>query len=103
MRYGIRTKSIEKCDEIWKTCCALYNILLFADELHKNWNQGASSIYEINNAKYQKKDAGRFAINRLRNPKSCSNKEEYVVNDKGKDKLYLETYYTNAGILAMYS
>ena len=40
---GIRLKIIEKCDEIWKTCCALHNRLLFINDLHIKWDKGASS------------------------------------------------------------
>ena len=36
LRYGVRLKSIEKCDEIWKTCCVLHNRLLSIDGLQSN-------------------------------------------------------------------
>ena len=39
LRYGIRSKSIEIFDEIWKTCCALHNMLLSIDGLHKDWDK----------------------------------------------------------------
>ena len=54
LRYGIRLRSIKKCDEIWKTCCALHNRLLFIDGLHKHWDQGMSSDWEHSNRKYKK-------------------------------------------------
>ena len=46
LKYGIRSASIEHCDKVWLTCCALHNKLLFVDGLHKNWESGAKSYYE---------------------------------------------------------
>jgi hypothetical protein len=46
LKYGIRSGSIEHCDKVWLTCCALHNKLLFIDGLHKNWENGAKSYYE---------------------------------------------------------
>ena len=37
LRHETRVKSIERCDDIWKTCCALHNMLFFIDSLHENW------------------------------------------------------------------
>ena len=65
LRYGIRFRSINKCDEVWKTSCALHNRLLFIDSLHKHWDNGKSSDWEDMNAKYQNHNAGKFAINLL--------------------------------------
>ena len=48
LRYGLRLSSIKKCDDIWKTCCALHNRLLFVDGLHENWLVGDESIWEKN-------------------------------------------------------
>ena len=42
---GIKVRSIQKCDELWKTCCALHNMLLFVDGLDNNWEAGGSSYY----------------------------------------------------------
>ena len=74
LRYGIRLRSIKKCDEIWKTCCALHNRLLFIDGLHKHWDKGTSSNWEDSNTKYQNRNAGKFALNRLQ--KNMSGYEE---------------------------
>ena len=67
-RHGVRKRSIERCDEIWKTCCALHNILLFIDGLHKNWESGACSNRKTSNGNYEKKNQGKFSINHLNNP-----------------------------------
>ena len=66
--YGIRTKSIERCNEIWKTFCALHNILLFVDGIHKNWESGTCSNWETIHTNYEKQNQGQFAISRLNNP-----------------------------------
>ena len=47
LRYGIRLQSIEKCDQVYLTCCALHNRLLFVDGLHKDWKEGRKSDWEI--------------------------------------------------------
>ena len=88
LRYGIQLKSIEKCDKIWKTCCTLHNMLLFIDGLHKDWDKGASSGWEISNNKFQKRNLGKFAINCLCNLESCS-------KDEDKEGSYEESDYSN--------
>jgi hypothetical protein len=40
LKYGVRSGSIEQCDKVWQTCCALHNLLLFHDELDKGWESG---------------------------------------------------------------
>ena len=64
LRYGLRVHSIKKCDEIWLTCCALHNRLLFIDGLHKNWEIGGKSYWE-NEDKVHKKRKSIFALQRL--------------------------------------
>ena len=46
LRTGIRIRNISKCDQIWKTCCALHNLLLFVDGLHNHWESGKKSNWE---------------------------------------------------------
>lgn len=46
LRYGLRLESIELCDQIWKTCCALHNSLLFIDGLHEGWESGEKSKWQ---------------------------------------------------------
>ena len=63
LRYGTRLHSIKKCDQLFLTCCALHNRLLFIDGLHKNWLTGAESNWEKDNrdCKHNKS----FAMRRL--------------------------------------
>ena len=92
LRYGIRLRSINKCDEIWKTCCALHNRLLFIDGLHKHWDQGMSSDWEDSNMNYQNKNAGKFAINRLHQNKSYNTKIDLGDTNLQKDNADLDKY-----------
>ena len=93
LRYGIRLRSISKCDAVWKTCCALHNRLLFVDGLHKDWATGERSDWEVTNAKHEAKTVGKFAINRLNKMPSVpcnnlpteggkANLDQYVVNGR---------------------
>ena len=49
LKNGVRTESVEMCDKIWMTCCALHNMLLFVDGLDDNWETGGKSFYEEDN------------------------------------------------------
>ena len=40
LKNGIRLGSISQCDQVWRTCCALHNRLIFIDELDKGWENG---------------------------------------------------------------
>ena len=44
LKKGIRLGSIEKSDKVWRTCCALHNLLLFNDGLDKNWDADAKEM-----------------------------------------------------------
>ena len=46
LRYGLRLESIELCDQVWKTCCALHNSLLHIDGLHEGWESGEKSKWQ---------------------------------------------------------
>ena len=39
----IRLQGVKKADRIWKTCCALHNLLLIRDGLDKEWDGGIST------------------------------------------------------------
>ena len=38
LRYGVRLSSIKKVDQVWLTCCALHNKLIFLDDGNENWH-----------------------------------------------------------------
>ena len=46
LRYGVRLGGITKTDQLWKTCCALHNMLLDVDGLSERWENGVRSVWE---------------------------------------------------------
>ena len=46
LKYGFIFQTIADCDKTWLTCCALHNMLLEIDGLHKNWENGVCSDWE---------------------------------------------------------
>ena len=66
LRYGVRLSSIKQVDQVWLTCCALHNKLLFLDNGNENWF-GVSDNVAVNNNKYSPnvEQATPFLITRL--------------------------------------
>ena len=73
LKTGLRVKSVDDCDKIWLTCCALHNRLLFIDGLNEGWNNGVRSDYEVENNT-------SFATSRLNR-----SMREYEVSHDGYD------------------
>jgi hypothetical protein len=46
LKSGIRLQGVEPADKIWKTCCALHNLLLDVDGLDEKWEYGVPSDWE---------------------------------------------------------
>jgi hypothetical protein len=46
LKTGVRLHGVDSCDKIWKTCCALHNMLLEIDGLDKAWQMGVPSDWE---------------------------------------------------------
>ena len=65
LRYGLRFARIEQCDQLWLTCCALHNMLLFEDGLDKNWENGVASDWERFDSESSKNSVIPFAISKL--------------------------------------
>ena len=68
LRYGLRFAKVHHCDQTWLTCCALHNLLLHVDGLHKNWENGGVSDWETMDKKCRINNANKtlpFAISRL--------------------------------------
>ena len=70
LRNGFRLNEIQNCDKLWLTCCALHNMLLSIDGLHKDWEKGILSDWETLYQRFQqngRNDRLRapFAINRF--------------------------------------
>ena len=94
LRNGIRFHSIEKCDQVWLTCCALHNRLLFVDGLHENWDIGKLSTWGKNYNKCNRRSMP-FALQRLHsNTKKCNDIEidsnELPTNKSTYDKYTID-------------
>ena len=77
LKTGIRLGSIEQSDKVWRTCCALHNLLLFHDGLDKNWDTGK----RMNPSNRKVNEVIPFALQRLTsNDKSSSNHTKYEKN-----------------------
>jgi len=58
---GVQARKIENADQVWKTCCALHNMLLEIDGYDEIWEGAIPSDPDVGNSTC-------FAINRLNNP-----------------------------------
>ena len=47
LKYGLRMHSLFQSDAMWKTCCALHNMLLEVDGLADGWENGVASEWEM--------------------------------------------------------
>jgi hypothetical protein len=68
LKTGVRLHGVNACDKIWKTCCALHNMLLEIDGLDKRWESGIPSDWEGNLGMFETADVQAhvpFAIRRL--------------------------------------
>ena len=46
LKTGVKLRNFELVDQIWLTCCALHNMLLFIDGLDEGWEEGELSHWE---------------------------------------------------------
>jgi hypothetical protein len=69
LKSGIRLNGIESADKIWKTCCALHNLLLDVDGLDDQWENGVPSDWEGELGDHDDIDVlHQFPLQRLNNP-----------------------------------
>ena len=72
LKTGIRLHGTIPTDRIWLTCCALHNLLLDADGLAREWENGVPSDWEGEMGEHNSSDVSKFAPNfavrRLNNP-----------------------------------
>ena len=54
LRTGIKLQNFEQVDQVWLTCCALHNMLLFVDGLDEGWENGNLTYWEKEGRRYQK-------------------------------------------------
>ena len=67
LKIGIRLHGVDACDNIWKTCCALHNMLLSIDGLTEEWD-GELGIFDSEDATNMP-----FALRRLSDPSQIRN------------------------------
>lgn len=70
LKSGIRLGGLEECDQVWKTCCALHNMLLEVDGLDEKWEDGVVSDWQRHMGE---NDAAPEAIRRLLTPAQARN------------------------------
>ena len=63
MKTGIRCHGVDVTDKVWKTCCALHNILLEKDGLSHEWS-GALGEFDFD----EETEEIPFALQRLSSP-----------------------------------
>ena len=65
LKNGIKLQNFELTDQVWLTCCALHNMLLFADGLDKGRENGELSHWEREGLDYEQPACLSFAETRL--------------------------------------
>ena len=70
LKYGLRQHLLMDADNIWKTCCALHNMLLEVDGLADGWENGVQSQWETELDDSQDLP---FALRRLIKPGTARN------------------------------
>ena len=94
LKTGVRIRSIQKVDQLFRTCCALHNYLLFVDGLDKGWEEGTESRWqkECNNIHHT------FPTQKL-NRIISDKKRKHIPEDElnRKDRLYIK-HCTSNGI-----
>ncbi len=60
LRTGVQVHGVEATDKIWLTCCALHNVLLEANRLQEEWNNGVPSNWEGELGCHSQSDVNAF-------------------------------------------
>ena len=68
LKAGVRCHGIAVADDIWKTCCALHNMLLEVDGITGEWD-GVNGLFDFNT----ESERLPFALQRLTNPSEQRN------------------------------
>jgi hypothetical protein len=82
LKTGIMIHCLEDADQIWKTCCALHNMLLEVDGLDDKWQEGVPSHCKGKGGLHEDSDASRFALCYANNPSSA---RSYDSSGVGRD------------------
>ena len=76
LKTGLKLRDFELVDEVWLTCCAMHNMLLFADGLDEGWEDGKMSHWEIQNQHFMLPKNLSFAEIRLN--RDLSSQPNYI-------------------------
>ena len=82
LKAGVRCHGVDVTDKIWKTCCALHNVLLEKDGLSHEWS-GALGEFDFD----EETDEIPFALQRLSSP---SERRQYDDSGMGPGVLHDE-------------
>ena len=80
LKTGIKLQNYELVDQVWLTCCALHNMLLFVDGLDAGWEKGDLSFWEKEGINYGQASGYSFAESRLHRQFSA----QQLVNDESE-------------------
>lgn len=73
LKTGIRMHNSEVADNIWLTCCALHNLLLYVDGLSDGWRNGVPSHWELESGEFDESEVPD-AIRRLVDPSGANSR-----------------------------
>ena len=65
LKTGVKLHGFELTDQIWLTCCALHNMLLFVDGLDDGWENGKITYWEREGLQFAAANGMSFAEQRL--------------------------------------
>ena len=90
LKFGVRFHTLEKCDQTWKTCCALHNMLLDKDGLSETWDRGIRTYYEDSEDSLETP----FAIQKLLDPNLAM---RYDISGNGRGNDYIKNNHDMEG------
>jgi len=64
LKTGIRLHGFAIVDDIWKTCCALHNMLLEDDGRDESWEMGVQGDWESELGLHDRVDSATFGVPR---------------------------------------
>ena len=80
LKTGIKLQNFELVDQVWLTCCALHNMLLFVDGLDEGWEKGNLTFWEKEGSNYGHASGYSFAESRLHRKFTA----QQIVNDESE-------------------
>ena len=94
LKTGIKLQNFELTDQVWLTCCALHNMLLFADGLDQGWERGDLSYWKREGLAIDEPPGISFAETRLnRNySKATGVNDESELNESDNHFIELATH-----------